>query len=922
MSTAEAKLEGDLGRAAQILRGHDAGLDELIGLADRLKQARAMGLARKLLARARTHRNLRDRPELRTRIRQQQALCTYKDPDLPVGERLTRALEILEECESLQATTDPETLGLAGAIHKRLWEATGQMAHLERSLGYYQRGYRDGAGRDYGSAGINAAFVLDLLAARESSASRAAGVASETAVTRRQEARRIRQELLESLPRLRTDPQTEWLGKQWWFLVTVAEAHFGLGQYDAAGVWLRDARALPDVRDWEFESTAQQLAALVRLRIAGAGSGSGGAAAAVDQAVAEEEATAWNVLFDFLGDRAPGVQRAFVGKVGLALSGGGFRASLFHIGVLAYLAERDVLRSVEVLSCVSGGSIIGAHYYLEVRKLLQHKADGSGVDTEGTITRDDYIEIVQRIARDFLVGVQRNLRMRLLANPIVNLKLALLPRYSRSERMGQLFETHLFKRVNDGEGDDARYLSGLYIRPVGEPGTFKPKYDNWRRRAKVPVLVLNATALNTGHNWQFTASWMGEPPSGIDGEIDGNYRLRRMYYDEAPKRYQKFRLGHAVAASACVPGLFDPLTLDQLYPDRVIRLVDGGVHDNQGTASLLEQDCTVLLVSDASGQMAAQNRPSGGLLGVPLRSNGILMARVRQAQYHELDARRRSSLLRGLMFIHLKKDLDADPIDWAGCDDPYDASDQARPIEQRGVLTRYGIRKDVQQRLAAIRTDLDSFSDAEAYALMVSGYRMAEREFDQCIEGFPPRPDERPDWPFLAVEPWMTPGPEEHTRLMQLLQVARYPALKIWRLVPALQVTGFLLLAAAAAALIWAVVVHRNFSLLRVGTVGMTVLTVVLTALLGSTIVRLARWRQTLTQMLVGAGLSLVGWFLAGSHLLFFDRWYLARGKVAPTVRQSPGPRPPEPGAPSGNGPAHRLEPVQPESLRPEARRP
>lgn len=31
-------------------------------------------------------------------------------------------------------------------------------------------------------------------------------------------------------------------------------------------------------------------------------------------------------------------------KLGLALSGGGFRASLFHIGVLARLAERDLLR--------------------------------------------------------------------------------------------------------------------------------------------------------------------------------------------------------------------------------------------------------------------------------------------------------------------------------------------------------------------------------------------------------------------------------------------------------------------------------------------------------------------------------------------------------------------------------------------------
>ena len=39
--------------------------------------------------------------------------------------------------------------------------------------------------------------------------------------------------------------------------------------------------------------------------------------------------------------------------------------------VLARLAELDVLRHVEVLSCVSGGSIIGGYYYLELRHLLE-----------------------------------------------------------------------------------------------------------------------------------------------------------------------------------------------------------------------------------------------------------------------------------------------------------------------------------------------------------------------------------------------------------------------------------------------------------------------------------------------------------------------------------------------------------------------
>ena len=67
----------------------------------------------------------------------------------------------------------------------------------------------------------------------------------------------------------------------------------------------------------------------------------------------------------------------------------------------------------------------------------------------------------------------------------------------------------------------------------------------------------------------------------------------------------------------CVPGVFAPLRLKNLYPNRDVLLVDGGVHDNQGTASLLEQGCTVILVSDASGQLESQAHPSSGLVRRP-----------------------------------------------------------------------------------------------------------------------------------------------------------------------------------------------------------------------------------------------------------------------------------------------------------------
>jgi len=47
-------------------------------------------------------------------------------------------------------------------------------------------------------------------------------------------------------------------------------------------------------------------------------------------------------------------------RLGLALSGGGFRAAAFHLGVFRKLKELGLLDKIDLLSCVSGGSIAGA----------------------------------------------------------------------------------------------------------------------------------------------------------------------------------------------------------------------------------------------------------------------------------------------------------------------------------------------------------------------------------------------------------------------------------------------------------------------------------------------------------------------------------------------------------------------------------
>ena len=51
-------------------------------------------------------------------------------------------------------------------------------------------------------------------------------------------------------------------------------------------------------------------------------------------------------------------------RIGLSLSGGGFRAAGFHLGVIRKLQELDLLWKIDLLSCVSGGSIVGAYLAL------------------------------------------------------------------------------------------------------------------------------------------------------------------------------------------------------------------------------------------------------------------------------------------------------------------------------------------------------------------------------------------------------------------------------------------------------------------------------------------------------------------------------------------------------------------------------
>ncbi|MBI1225041.1 MAG: hypothetical protein GC192_07360 [Bacteroidetes bacterium] len=657
------------------------------------------------------------------------AICTYKDTDLSSDVKFDAASQLLlGEFGNGGDVADANVLGILGSIFKKKWKYDNHVGHLYQSLRYYIKGHKiaeiESNLSDMAYCGINVALLYDLLAR--------IGVFSDNMSEDgndpffklfkeySEEARTMRDKIvanyeldLAKLKKLWEVDATaaEMFNKEqrYWYFVTWAEALLGLGKFDAAAEKFKASLEKGNVPDWKKDASVAQCAELVELLFG------------KDEWQLSQAKQALSALVGQQHLPHRGI------KYGLALSGGGFRASLFHIGVLAKLAEADLLRKVEVISCVSGGSILGAYYYLMLKKAVGEKGrDG--------LKKDDYIQLVKKLEVNFLNDINQNVRLNILSNLWDNIKMAFDPKYTRSSRTAMLYDRFLYSKLLAGE---QVLMSDLMIKHRGEVA-FNPIKENWKLESKVPILVLNATTLNTGHSWQFTSTYMGESPTFIGSEFDALPNLRRMYYDEAPENFRKVPLSKAVAASAGVPGLFAPIEFEGLYEqskgngnqDIRLLLVDGGVHDNQGISALYENECNMLIISDASGQMPEDLRPSSNLVNVVSRTNSILQERIRNSIFLDLEARKKSGVVHDFMLMHLTKGLSPGVIDWKGCNDPYVppiSQGMSHSILNQGWLD-YGIKAKIQTLLASIRTDLDAFHESEAYSLMYSGYKMTGYE--------------------------------------------------------------------------------------------------------------------------------------------------------------------------------------------------
>jgi NTE family protein len=242
--------------------------------------------------------------------------------------------------------------------------------------------------------------------------------------------------------------------------------------------------------------------------------------------------------------------------IGLCLSGGGFRATLFHLGALRRLNELGVLArgDFRTVTSVSGGAIAAA----QLAEAFTHVIVTPGQ----AIPREVWDRDVQAPLRAFT---------------------------ARDVRTGPLLR---------------RLLPWNVWRAETTVEALARRCQRDLTRLRLPALpsrpefLFLATDMAYGVSWVFSRGWMGD------------YQVGYM----APPT--DFPVARAVAASACFPPMFGPLRL-QVDPAELkggsaphgeerarclsdLRLTDGGAYDNMGLEPVWKNHALVL-VSDAGG---------------------------------------------------------------------------------------------------------------------------------------------------------------------------------------------------------------------------------------------------------------------------------------------------------------------------------
>lgn len=151
---------------------------------------------------------------------QRLVLATYKSKYPSELESLFTARTHLSKLDP-ETSNDPETTGLAGAIHKRLWLLTGDIVQLDRATEYYNRGFT--LKRDYYN-GENLASCYDSKCQIESDKNKKIFYA--------ESAKKTRLDLYVLLTELMKNTDFEERNDTKWVYATMANTCFSLGKKD------------------------------------------------------------------------------------------------------------------------------------------------------------------------------------------------------------------------------------------------------------------------------------------------------------------------------------------------------------------------------------------------------------------------------------------------------------------------------------------------------------------------------------------------------------------------------------------------------------------------------------------------------------------------------------------------------------------
>ncbi len=288
-------------------------------------------------------------------------------------------------------------------------------------------------------------------------------------------------------------------------------------------------------------------------------------------------------------------------NLALALSGGGFRATLFHLGVIAALRDCGALRHVKKISAVSGGSLMAAHLVLNWTEYSSDPADDR-----------DFRRAAKRLIRFVGRDVRGRILRRWIGGTPVRVACALGRRVPMNPNRWLATRLDRCRQRRTPTGLLRDYLEDLFA----ERGLKELQVED------APEVAILTTNLNTLGMAFFDRT--GFHPE-LGAEPFGGDRLT---------------VGFAVAASMAFPGYFPPQELIAPGDKPPYYLSDGGIYDNLGVEFFLDgaaDQPEYLLISDASvRQNPTENRKITNGLFTSIRAVDVLLDRSKQLSEEKL----------------------------------------------------------------------------------------------------------------------------------------------------------------------------------------------------------------------------------------------------------------------------------------------